>query len=266
MVWNMSEKNSNPADGRAAAKTVTRRDFVAAIGGIGIGAILAGAGVSAFLVGDEVYAVEASGGYLLVDTKKCGACETCMLACSLAHSGRTNVNLSRLQLTKNPLGCFPLDVQQNQCRQCPYPSCVDACPTGAMHADPETGVRLVAEGKCIGCERCIEACPFTPSRVQWNYEDKCAQKCDLCLNTPYWDQEGGPGGKQACVEVCPMRAISFTRTIPRQSDEGYDVNLRNEHWAIIGFPIDDAGRVRPDVSVPTASVVPPQPADAAEEE
>ena len=63
-----------------------------------------------------------------------------------------------------------------------------------------------------------------------------------------------------------MRAISFTRTIPRQSDEGYDVNLRNEHWAIIGFPIDDAGRVRPDVSVPTASVVPPQPADAAEEE
>lgn len=233
------------------AKGISRREFVAAVGGVGVGAIIAGASVNAFHVGDEVYAVEASNGYLLVDTKKCGACETCMLACSLAHSGRTNVNLSRLQLTKNPLGSFPVDVMQNQCRQCPYPSCVDACPTGAMHVDPETNVRVVSDGKCIGCERCIAACPFTPSRVQWNYEDKCAQKCDLCLETPHWNEAGGPDGKQACVEVCPMKALKFTRTIPQQSDEGYDVNLRNKHWAIIGFPIDDQGRELPSVSVPT---------------
>ena len=60
-----------------------------------------------------------------------------------------------------------------------------------------------------------------------------------------------------------MRAISFTHAIPRQSDEGYDVNLRNEHWAIIGYPIDDAGRVKPSISVPTASVVKAVPADEA---
>ncbi len=251
----MSKKTTDDIQDAASNGALTRRSFLAGLGGLGVGAVLAGTGVASFMVSDDVYAIEVSDGYLLVDTKKCAACETCMLACSLAHSGKTNVNLSRIQLGKNPLGHFPTDVMQNQCRQCPYPPCVDACPTKAMHADPETNVRLVAEDKCIGCERCIEACSFTPSRVQWNYEERHAQKCDLCLNTPHWDEEGGPDGKQACVQVCPMKALSFTRKIPRQSDEGYDVNLRNEHWAIIGFPVDDEAKVLPSVSVPTASVV-----------
>ena len=247
----MSKKTSQGDTGHRA---VTRRDFIAAIGGLGVGAVLAGTGASVLLQTDEVYAIEASDGYLLVDTKKCGGCETCMLVCTLAHCGRSNVNLSRLQLTKNPLGHFPLDLAQNQCRQCPYPSCVEACPTKAMHVDPESHVRLVEEDKCVGCERCIEACPFTPARVQWNFEDRHAQKCDLCQETPFWDEQGGPNGKQACVEACPMHAIAFTRDIPRQTDEGYDVNLRTVHWAIAGFPMDDAARTLPEISVP-ASVV-----------
>lgn len=51
-----------------------------------------------------------------------------------------------------------------------------------------------------------------------------------------------------------MHAIAFTRDIPRQTDEGYDVNLRTVHWAIAGFPMDDAARTLPEISVP-ASVV-----------
>jgi protein NrfC len=173
-----------------------------------------------------------------------------MLSCTLAHTGRSNLNLSRIQVAYNPLGLFPHDCVQYQCRQCPYPPCVEACPTGANHADDATGVRTVDAEKCIGCERCINACPFTPSRVQWNYEDKCAQKCDLCQDTPFWNEKGGPGGKQLCVEVCPMRALSFTASLPEQGNRGYDVNLRNEHWAIIGFPMDADGHVLPKVSVP----------------
>ena len=42
-----------------------------------------------------------------------------------------------------------------------------------------------------------------------------------------------------------MHAIAFTRDIPRQTDEGYDVNLRTVHWAIAGFPMDDAARTLP---------------------
>lgn len=226
----------------SAPKGVSRRQFLAGVGGLGIGVLLGGA-VTAVALPDDVYAVEASQGYLLVDTKKCGGCESCMLTCSLVHTGKENLALSRIQIAKSALAGFPDDSAQDQCRQCPYPGCVEACPTGAMHADAETGVRTVDEGKCIGCQRCISGCPFTPSRVQWNFEERHAQKCDLCKNTPFFSREGGPGGTQACVAVCPMRAITFTSELPVQSDEGYDVNLRNEHWSNLSFPIDNAGDV-----------------------
>lgn len=229
----------------AEAKGFSRREFVTGIGGTGLGLVFGGLLVKGFMLPDEVYAIPASEGYLLVDTKKCAGCESCMLACSLVHYGRENTSLARIQITQDPFGTFPQDLQMDQCRQCPYPSCVDACPTGAMHADPATGARMVDERKCIGCERCVNACPFTPSRVQWNHEDKHAQKCDLCKDTPYWNHEGGADGMQACVAICPMKAISFTQEIPVQSEQGYQVNLRDAHWGHIGFPTDDAGKIVP---------------------
>ena len=220
----------------AGAKQLSRRQFLTGVGGLGVGAVLGGTLFGAVMFPDEVLAIPASDGYLLVDTKKCAGCETCMLTCSLVHEGRENISLSRIQITQDPFGKYPYDMAQQQCRQCPFPSCVDACPTGAMHADAETGARMVDEAKCVGCERCVNACPFTPSRVQWNHEDKHAQKCDLCKDTPFWSQDGGADGKQACVELCPMKAISFTREIPAQTDLGYDVNLRTAHYGKLGFP------------------------------
>jgi Fe-S-cluster-containing hydrogenase component 2 len=60
-----------------------------------------------------------------------------------------------------------------------------------------------------------------------------AQKCDLCIDTPYWNEKGGPGGKQACVQACPMEAIKFTEEVPSQvGDSGYKVNLRGEGWPL----------------------------------
>lgn len=247
---------------RRDGKAVSRRQFLAGLGGVGVGVVLGG-GIVALMLPDDVMAIEAAEGYLLVDTKKCAACESCMLACSLVHTGRENLALSRIQVAKDVFGKFPHDVAQSQCRQCPYPSCVEACPTGAMHVDPQSLVRLVDEGKCIGCERCMSACPFTPSRVQWNFEEHHAQKCDLCQNTPFWNREGGPHGQQACVEVCPMKAIAFTEKIPPQTDEGYFANLRNRHYAWLGFPVDDEGRVPASVYI-NATTPPAPPAEDAE--
>lgn len=217
-------------------RPVSRRDFLTGVGGVGIGAILAGSITQMFLLPDSVIAIPASDGYLLVDTKKCAGCTSCMMACSLTHHGQTNLSLSRIQITQNPFGRFPDDIQISQCRQCPYPSCVAACPTGAMHADEVTGVRTVDESKCIGCERCVNACPFTPSRALWNYEDKHAQKCDLCEGAEFWDEVGGADGKRACEEVCPMGAIQFTKELPEQSATGYEKDMRSGTvWDTLGF-------------------------------
>ena len=127
-----------------------------------------------------------------------------------------------------------------QCRQCVDPACVKACPVDAIKADAKYGyVRMVDKTKCIGCGDCAEACPYVPSRAV--VSDEKSRKCDLCANAPYhWDDAGGgPDGKQACVEVCPVGAIKFSEKIPvQQGDAGYKVNLRTEHWWKLGYPKD----------------------------
>jgi len=188
--------------------------------------------------------IPASRGYLLVDVRKCQGCMSCMLACSLVHEGVANLSLSRIQITQNPFESFPHDVGVAQCRQCTAPACVNACPEGALHADPEFGhVRVVDHSKCIGCGACFEACPFTPSRItppagtDDDAETKF-RKCDLCADTPYhWDTRGGgPAGNQACAEICPVGAILFTPEIPRQDgDKGYRVDLRGKGWRQLGY-------------------------------
>ena len=189
--------------------------------------------------------IPASDGYLLVDIKKCQGCASCMLACSLVHEGVESLSLSRIQIIQNSFEAFPDDVTIEQCRQCVEPACVEACPTDALKANPKYGnVRMVDRNKCIGCGACMEACPYTPSRPvvvsDENYNgDKKSRKCDLCANTPYhWDKAGGgPDGKQACVEVCPVGAIKFTKEIPvQEGDAGYKVNLRDSNWGSLGYP------------------------------
>jgi len=103
---------------------------------------------------------------------------------------------------------------------------------------------MMDKEKCIGCGTCYDVCPYTPSRAvlasDEDYDgDLKSRKCDLCANTPYhWDEAGGgPDGKQACVAVCPVGAIKFTKKIPKQKgDGGYKVNLRGRNWGILGYP------------------------------
>ena len=47
------------------------------------------------------------------------------------------------------------------------------------------------------------------------------------------------------MEICSMKAISFTNELPVQTDEGYTANLRNDHYLEIGLPSDDEARIPP---------------------
>jgi protein NrfC len=181
-----------------------------------------------------------STGYLVYDSRKCAGCVTCMASCSLVHEGEVNLSLARIQIAQNSFGKFPDDIQMAICRQCETPLCVQNCPTGACHVDEANGnVRVIDQDLCIGCKTCLAACPYEPHRTIWDAVKRKATKCDLCINTPYWDETGGPGGKQACVEACPMKALSVVTAMPDQEEwDGYDVNLRTDNWMVMGLAED----------------------------
>jgi Fe-S-cluster-containing dehydrogenase component len=85
---------------------------------------------------------------------------------------------------------------------------------------------MINQAKCIGCKRCIDSCPQRPHRTVWNPVKRKSTKCDLCTDAPYWSPKGGPAGKQACVETCPVKALKLVAEAPSQLDiTGYDVNL-----------------------------------------
>jgi protein NrfC len=232
-------------------KDVNRRYFLRIAGTIAVGVSVTGCvGANGTVpqivkLADGSTAIPVSGGYLLVDIKKCQGCVSCMLACSLVNEGVENLSLSRIQVIQNSFEKWPDDLTIEQCRQCVDPACVEACPEKALMVDSRFGnVRKVDTEKCIGCGQCVDECPNTPSNPMlvkdeaYEGEDK-ARKCELCADAPYhWDPAGGgPKGKQACVEICPVKAIQFTSKVPAQKGEsGYKVNLRGHEWRALGYP------------------------------
>jgi protein NrfC len=245
----MSENEErNDEEAYSPQSGLSRRQFVTGLGGIGLGAVLGGVITGGLAQPASAVAIEGSEGYLVVDGHKCIGCDSCMMACSLTHHGNLSFSQSRIQITQNPFALYPDDLTVAQCRQCPFPACVEVCPTGACHVDAANGnVRTVDASKCIGCERCVDACPFTPSRAIWNGIEKHAEKCDLCADTPFWNEKGGAGGKQACITVCHMKAITLQKDVPVQSgDVGYNVNLRTKDAsAMLKLPTGNDGFYTP---------------------
>ncbi len=168
-------------------------------------AALAALGVP-FRLDGETLVIPNSGGFLLVDLKKCQGCGTCMMACALAHTGVASNTLARIQIVQDPWLDFPNDIFMAACRQC-------------------------ADAPCV-----MARCPYTPARLQWDSGKRKSQKCDLCADTPFLGEKGGPGGTQTCVKVCPMNAIAFTSKMPDQASEtSYEANLRGKAWKRLGM-------------------------------
>jgi protein NrfC len=239
-----------------SAKNYSRRDFLvgsgAALAVPALGAVSpATAAVAASPAPEAKATYEPSKGYLVYDSRKCIGCTTCMLSCSLTHYGVQSLSLARIQIMQDSFGKFPNDLKMAPCRQCKAPVCVQYCPVGAAYVDAANGnVRRIDSKKCIGCKTCLKMCPQQPHRTVWvpspDGKTGKSSKCDLCIDTQnYWNEKGGPNGKQACVEACPMKAIKFVTEMPNQEEtEGYNINLRNEHWLRLGL-VDDSRVVPP---------------------
>ena len=119
------------------------------------------------------------------------------------------------------------------------------------------GRLLIDIKKCQGCMTCMLACSLvhegkenlSMSRIQviqssfekypGDIETRPVESCDLCADTPFWNEKGGGDGKQACVEACPLGAVRFCTEISANIENGeYEVNFRGKGWKKIGYPVD----------------------------
>ncbi len=85
------------------------------------------------------------------------------------------------------------------CNFCSKPSCVEACPNGAMYKRDDFGVVLRDESRCRGAQHCAEACPY--KKIYFDAVHGTSQHCIGCF--PRLEQGVAP----ACVRQCPGRAV-----------------------------------------------------------
>ena len=81
------------------------------------------------------------------------------------------------------------------CNHCLNPSCVAACPSGAIYKRAEDGIVLVNEDKCRGWRMCVSACPY--KKVYYNWTSGKSEKCILCF--PRLETGQSPACAHSCV-------------------------------------------------------------------
>ncbi len=160
---------------------------------------------------------------VLVDTTVCIGCRKCEWACknvnNLPNKPITEYNdksvfetnrrthadtftvVNRFNNSKNP--DKPIYVKK-QCMHCNEPACASVCFVKAFTKSPE-GAVVHNPSVCIGCRYCMAACPFNIPAYQ--YDDAFTPeitKCTFCF-----DRIRKEGGVPACVEMCPVEALTF---------------------------------------------------------
>jgi len=141
---------------------------------------------------------------MMIDLDRCVRCDDCVRACAETHGGNP-------RFVRHGKGHAHWMVA-NACMHCTDPVCMIGCPTGAIHRDEASGMVVINDASCIGCQTCANACPYDNIRMVEirNERDEVivdsergapllkATKCDFCYNQP-----AGP----ACVRACPHDAL-----------------------------------------------------------
>jgi anaerobic dimethyl sulfoxide reductase subunit B (iron-sulfur subunit) len=137
----------------------------------------------------------------LFNEDNCIGCRSCEAGCKQEFDVPLGVKRRRVIIQEE--GKYP-DVKvryiSSACNHCEEPSCLKACPVGAISKEEEFGAVLIDQKKCIGCKRCAAACPYGAPTF-----DETKQKMDKCTFCIHRLRVGLP---PACVRTCMGYALS----------------------------------------------------------
>lgn len=167
----------------------------------------------------------------LIDTRLCNNCKTCEIACKMERrlpEGQRWRYVRRIEktdpATTDAMGgikhvAFNVSMSCNHCEE---PECVKICPVYAYKKMPD-GPVVQTPGVCIGCTRCIAACPY--SAPVYNPDIFMTFKCDMCY------ERLKKGLLPSCVQTCPNGALkvdTYETLVARYGagqDLGSDTNI-----------------------------------------
>ena len=176
---------------------------------------------------------------MVIDLTKCCKCQACVAACRVEHFLPLHVSWVKLiAYETEDAGIVDISFFPVRCNQCKDAPCVAVCPTGASRQRADGIVHIDAD-KCIGCRKCILACPYQnrtllsedldpgyfPGYAKTGFEKKgeilyphkqgTTMKCNFCMERidrglsnkqkPGIDRDATP----ACVNTCQARALTF---------------------------------------------------------
>lgn len=150
---------------------------------------------------DKAVPLMAKMGYFF-DQNACIGCKTCQIACKDKNDLEIGQFFRRVRDYES--GRYPharVFHHSMTCNHCEFPACVAACPNAAMYSDEEDGTVQHDDSKCIGCQYCVEACPY--GIPLYMSDLGVVHKCDACIELRM------SGEHPACVASCPMRALEF---------------------------------------------------------
>jgi len=153
----------------------------------------------------------------MIDTSRCTACRSCQVACkqwnklpadaavnqgSYENPPQLNPHLyNKIEFTEKQVGGELKWLFLNKrCMHCGEAGCIKVCPSVGALFRTEEGLVGFNQDKCIGCNYCVNGCPFDVPRYDANNK---ITKCHGCLDRV------AAGLQPACVKACPTGTLRF---------------------------------------------------------